>query len=174
MSDDDKSPKPRFEPPPWEVEAFQALAAKRAEQKAAKQEDDEASSVVPISGLLTGAARAQGEPGAEGVDDSLSNGSGKKGGQELAPDAKVVDAMIMQLAREEASDRRSSTLVTWVATVITALLGVSMMIGGISVASQSHGMSTALVGSGVLVVFGLSFIGMAAWVWVSTNRARGR
>jgi hypothetical protein len=26
----------------------------------------------------------------------------------------------------------------------------------------------------VLLVFGLSFIGMAAWVWVSTNRVRGR
>jgi hypothetical protein len=167
MSDDDKSPKPRFEPPPWEVEAFQALAAKRAEQKASKQEDDEASSVVPIAGLLTGAARPQGE-------SAKDVGGGKKGGPELAPDEKVVDAMLMQLAREEASDRRSSTTVSWVATAVTGVLGASMMVGGISVAAQSHGMATAMVGSGVLLVFGLSFIGMAAWVWVSTNRARGR
>jgi hypothetical protein len=65
-------------------------------------------------------------------------------------------------------------MVSWVATIVTAVLGVAMMIGGISVAAGSHGMSTAMVGSGVLLVFGLSFIGMAAWVWVSTNRVRGR
>jgi cbb3-type cytochrome oxidase subunit 3 len=36
---------------------------------------------------------------------------------------------------------------------------------------KAAGTPVAIMGSGALSVFGLCFLGMAAWVWIRSNRA---
>jgi hypothetical protein len=171
MGDEDKQAKPRFEPPPWEVEAFEAFAAKRAERQAAERAAAEAlraaTSAAAVPEVRTG------DTAAEPVDAEVAPDEVKPE-QAVEPDGMVVQMMLQQLARDESSDRRSTAIITWVAAGVTVVLGLAMLIGGISIASRAAGQSTALIGSAVLVLLGLAFIGMAVWVWFSTSRVRGR
>jgi hypothetical protein len=172
MGDEARQGKPRFEPPPWEVEAFEELAAKRARQEAAAR----AAAIAPDE--------AEREPLPEApVSDAAQKDVEVDGGAETRavpvrsvtePDSQAVQAMLQQLAREEASGNRTSKIVSWVASGITAVLGVSMFIGGIVVGGRAAGNSATVLGSVVLTVFGLGFVGMSVWVWVSANRVRGR
>jgi VIT1/CCC1 family predicted Fe2+/Mn2+ transporter len=175
MGDEDKQGGARFEPPPWEREAFEALAAKRAEQEAEARTVAEALAAAAKAGESATAEQ-------EAAPETLPTLIGAQVTPEAAepprpaaePDSKVVQAMMMQLAREEYTDRRSTKVVAWVASGITVALGASMLVWGLLIASRAGGKGTAVIGSAVLSVFGLSFIGMAVWVWISTSRVRGR
>jgi hypothetical protein len=175
MGDEEVVGKSRFEPPPWEKEAFEALAAKRADEEAARaaivaaesavaapvQEPDPWDEVPVVVASADGAAVA-GTPGPTGTS----------GGPK--PDEKAVEAMLMRLQNEERADARAAKMVGWVASAVTVVLGLGMLIAGIVMAARGIGTPVAAIGSLVLVVFGLAFIGMAIWMWVSTNRSRGR
>jgi len=87
---------------------------------------------------------------------------------------KQVQAMMLQLQREEYTDGKSTKVVGWAAAGITIALGVSMLVTGLRMASGSGGKSLAVMGSAVLSIFGLCFIGMSVWVWVRTTRLKGR
>jgi hypothetical protein len=86
----------------------------------------------------------------------------------------LLDVMMLELAQEERSDNRNAKIIAWVASGITAVLGLGMVIAGLVLASKANGQGSAVMGSAVLTVFGLIFAGMAAWVWISSNRVRGR
>jgi hypothetical protein len=169
MGEQDRQGRSHFEPPPWELEAFEALAAKRTAQ------EEEAR----IAAGLFDEARV-----AEDVETKADPAGLEAGGAPervvlapapaTEPDSRLVEAMMQQLAREEYSDHRSQKIVARVAAGVTVALGASMLISGLSMATRSGGKSAAVIGSAVLVVFGLSFVGMAVWVWVSTSRVRGR
>jgi hypothetical protein len=185
MSDPDTKAKGTFEPPPWEREAFEALAARRAEEQAA-------------ANMLAAAASAAGRPGdaamiaaeeptvgevetdlAERTDaGAVDAGPASQVSRATLPrapvDDKAVEAMLLQLQAQERSDGSTTKWVGWVASAITFVLGAAMLIFGLLAARDSAGKFANVVGSGVLSVFGLCFMGMALWVWISTNRSRGR
>jgi hypothetical protein len=185
MSDPDTKSTGKFEPPPWEREAFEALAARRAEEQA-------------TANILAAAASAAGKPGdaaiiaaeeptVREVESGLAErtvavavdaGPGSRVSTATVPgapaDDRAVEAMLMQLQAEERSDGSTTKWVGWVASAITFVLGAAMLIFGLLAARDSGGKFANVVGSGVLSVFGLCFMGMALWVWISTNRSRGR
>lgn len=154
MGDGVHGAKPVFEPPPWEREAFEALAAKRAEQHPA----------------VESAVELAVEPDTDDVvreEDLVAM-------DEAPLDEKQLETMLSQLRSEERSDGRSATVVGWTAAGVMLVLGVSMLGAGLSTARVSGGKRAVVIGSAVLSVFGLCFVGMAAWVWIVTNRMKGR
>ena len=177
MGDEEKQGKPRFEPPPWEVEAFEALAAKRAEQEAEARAVAEALSAAAVTEAQDPQA-PDGEPaesGSAAADPARETEQAAPApARKEEPDSRLVQAMMLQLQREERSDGKSAVIVGVVAAGVTMALGVAMLIGGLNIARTAAGKSSAVIGSAVLSVFGLIFIGMAAWVWVTATRVKGR
>jgi hypothetical protein len=182
MSDKDTQAKGKFEPPPWEREAFDALAARRAEEQQAAD-------------LLAVAAAAAGQPGdaavlaaeepaltpADVAPDTVGASAAAAPATPETPatpavsvDDKAVQAMLAQLQMEERSDSGAATWVGWVSASVTLLLGAAVLVFGILSLRGAEGNVVKLLGSGVLSIFGLCFMGMAVWVWVRTNRSRGR
>jgi hypothetical protein len=173
MGDEDTQGKPRFEPPPWEREAFEVLAAKRAEQEAVAR----ATAAAPAEAGSESPEDASADPGVVRTEQEADGKPGEQAApakEVAAPDSVAVQAMMQQLAREEFSSDRTTRIVAWVAAGVTAVLGVSMFIAGLSVGARSEGKTASVIGSVVLTVFGLAFVGMSVWVWVSANRVRGR
>jgi ATP-dependent exoDNAse (exonuclease V) beta subunit len=179
MSDKDTQAKGKFEPPPWEREAFDALAARRTEEQAAQD---------LLAAVAAAAAAAEPEkpadpwqevPLAKPDDVALIVTAADPTAPRTDPaaaatDEKAVEAMLLQLQAEESSDRSATKWVGWIASAVTFVLGASMLIFGLLAARDSGGKFANVVGSGVLSVFGLCFMGMALWVWISTSRSRGR
>jgi len=172
MSDEQGQGKPRFEPPPWEREAFEALAARRAEEEALQAvldaaKADRASAHAAAEEVIASAAAVApvAQPASTAVADP----------KPAAPvDDKQVQAMLLQLQREEYTDRKGAVLVGWIAAAVTMGLGTWMLIVGLRMASTAGGKTAGVMGSAVLSIFGLCFIGMSVWVWVRTTRLKGR
>ena len=171
--------KPRFEPPPWEREAFEALAARRAEEQVARE-------------ALEAAERARAATAPEDPWDEVPEAAKADDGQapesadgdpvalaaDPVPAPRVedpkVEAMLLRLRDEERTDGATALRVGQVAAALTMVLGTGMFIGGIVLLQGANGKMIAVVGSLILSMFGLVFAGMAVWVWISTNRSRGR
>jgi hypothetical protein len=181
--------KPRFEPPPWELEAFEALAARRAEEQVAldalaaaeatRVAAEAAEAAVPPEDPWDEVPNVVVTPPAEAAEAAEGDGSVQVDGDEPpAQVAKVhegaVEAMLMQLRSEERTDGSLVLKVGRTAAALTIVLGLAMLIGGMSLVGQAHGKMANVLGSLVLAVIGLSFMGMAVWVWISTGRSRGR
>jgi len=185
-SSDDASVKPRFEPPPWEKEAFDALAARRAEEQIAR-EALEAARIAAV--VADGPAAASLEEAAAAVPEAIAADAPTDEAVTNAPDAAeidppvaatpkvekhVVDAMLLQLASEERTGTIAAARVSQVVAALLMALGSGMAIGGLSLMRSANGRQIIIIGSLVLTVFGMMFMGMAVWVWIATSRSRGR
>jgi hypothetical protein len=170
MGDQDVNGKTGFEPPPWEREAFDALAARRADEQMTREvlEAAAVSPGAPIQEPPTAAIEA--ESAAEGPGEAAKEAPAPK----PATDERVVQAMLVQLQSEERADRNATKWVAWAASGFTVVVGLAMLIAGLLMIGKGGGTSIGAIGSAVLSVFGLVFIGMAAWVWITTSRSRGR
>lgn len=186
-SSDDAIGKPRFEPPPWEREAFDALAARRAEEQRALEALEaarEAAAVtdVPAAAPLDAVAVALAEARAEAarVADEAAAKAADSAAIDPPPAAapkvedRVVDAMLMQLANEERTGTVAARRVSQVVAALLMALGTGMVVGGLSLMKSANGKQIIIIGSLVLTVFGMMFMGMAVWVWIATSRSRGR
>jgi hypothetical protein len=174
MAEEGVSGKAQFEPPPWEREAFEALAARRAEEEAAKAILRAADSVSasPVQEPDPETPSAPEPQAAASVLEPVA--PAVAGPAAVAVDARAVEAMLLQLQSEERTDGRAARWVGWAASALTLVLGLAMLIVGLMMARSGGGTSVGMLGSAVLSIFGLSFMGMAVWVWVTTNRSRGR
>lgn len=176
-----------FEPPPWEREAFEALARKRAEEQVALDAIARVAALSGSAGLMTGTAAQEArtvrtvdigpEPRVTGAD---AGGESKPPGEEPSgkTDAQILDerrvqAMLLELGKEEAASSGSIKLIARIAAVITATVGLGMLLGGMAAIQRAGGTTAGVMGSGALSVFGLCFVAMAAWVWVGSNRVKG-
>lgn len=172
MGDEVKQANGRFEPPPWEREAFEALARKRAEEQAAL--DALAAVMAPPEASVPEPAVPEGAPVAEQASAKAPVSGGKTEG---APAAQLVDerrvqAMLMELSREETANTGSIKLIARIASVVTGVVGIGMLFGGVMAIQRAGGTTAGVMGSGALSVFGLCFVAMAVWVWVGSNRTR--
>jgi hypothetical protein len=171
--------KPRFEPPPWEREAFEALAARRAEEQVAREALEAAerarAAVAPEDAWdeVPEAAKAEEGQATEGVDGELVAPAADPVPAPRVEDPQV-EAMLLRLREEERTDGVAAIRVGQIAAALTMVLGAGMFIGGIVLLQGANGKMIAVVGSLILSMFGLVFAGMAVWVWISTNRSRGR
>ena len=171
MTEEGATRKTQFEPPPWEKEAFEALAARRAEEQASHE--------ARMASETAGAAPVQ-EPDPEGeaqllsADPPMQVAAAAAVASAALPDSSEVEAMLLQLQVEERTDTRATRWVGRVASALTAALGLGMLIAGLVMIRSGGGKSVAVLGSAVLSIFGLSFMGMALWVWITSSRSRGR
>lgn len=178
-----------FEPPPWEKDAFEALAAKRAEQDEEARvvtdavatmpegvrviETPERASAEDLAAQLAAAMQRQADD-AGAVTEDAEGEAQSEAPASAGSEGKLLEVMMLELAQEERSDNRNAKIIAWVASGITAVLGLGMVVAGLVLAAKANGQGSAVMGSAVLTVFGLIFAGMAAWVWISSNRVRGR
>lgn len=175
MSDRGAPPKAKFEPPPWEQEAFEALAAKRAEEQAARQALIEAGLEVPGLSVDAWAEEPAARP-AEAAEDGGAGPAADAGQPRVDRPAadKAAEALLFRLRQEERDEGHASKWVGRIASAVTFVLGAAMLVAGLAMVRTGGGTPVTVIGSGVLSVFGLAFIGMALWVWISTDRSRGR
>jgi hypothetical protein len=183
MGDEEKRDVRRFEPPPWEREAFEALARRKAEEQVALEALTATESAANGSAASTAealaaevlAARAAAEaptaqPAApEGEDPLVEVAQPVANG----PDERQVQVMLLELGREEAAPTGNVQMIARVAAVVTALIGAGMLFAGIVALQKAGGTPVGVMGSGALSVFGMCFMAMAAWVWVRSNRVKG-
>lgn len=192
MSDGDATKKARFEPPPWEREAFDALATRRAEEHAALEAlhaaEAAAAAAAPAAvtkpvvdwGAETVRQPMASEANANSVQDAAAPASDAVIVPAAAPaaaaavDEKAVAGMLLQLQAEERTDGRTTKRVGQIAAILTSVLGLGMLIAGVVMMQSGAGKQVAVIGSLVLSIFGLAFIGMAVWVWIATTRSKGR
>jgi hypothetical protein len=177
----------RFEPPPWEQEAFEALARKKAEEQealdvlaalnppAAEPVDlrAEAMAAEVLAAKSVVEARAEDEPevvkGTEAAEPAKAPSEPVRK-PAAGHDDPHIKAMLMELSREETTDTRQVRLVARGAAVVTAIVGLGMLLGGVTSIQKASGTTVGVMGSGALSVFGLCFAAMAVWVWVRSNR----
>ncbi len=190
MSEEVKREARRFEPPPWEKDAFEALARKKAEDQEALEAlaaaEAEAAAVVDTVETLGAEAptvtptedRPEADEAAAGVDAGAAAQPAAASPVVAAPAVgeHQVQAMLLDLSMEETTDTGRITLVARIASVITAIAGGGMVFAGLSaMQGLDPAKRTAItaMGSGALSVFGLCFVGMAVWVWIRSNRVKG-
>jgi len=189
----------RFEPPPWEREAFEELQRKRAEEELAaellrshqatqgagpqaEQASEEASTptvepaVMEVTASGDTAKAAEEAPGAEDADVQLEQpaGGGKAPGRKpQAEDPRVVE-MLAGLAVEEPPVHKGFWKVAIASAIVLGAIGGVLIIWAMAafVGAQKTG-ATGVIGGGVLLVFGAGFVFGALWLAVRTLRQRG-
>ena len=185
MGDEQKRDPRQFEPPPWERDAFEALARKKAEEQ-------EALKILALTQVAAGAPGAMiadvlvpevvesgaASPPSGGGDAESTDASVGTRPAAAAVDEHRVKAMLMELSKEEAVDTGHIQLIARVASAITAAVGAGMLVGGlVTLAGSSQDAAkrtiTTTMASGALSVFGLCFMAIAVWVWVRSNHVKG-
>lgn len=165
----------RFEPPPWEADAFQELQRKLGEEQAEEEiasaieslEADGAEAPVPANPAVDAAREAQtvGAGWAAKPDEPVGEGG---------VDDRVVLEMLAGLAAEEPPATRGVWKVAIASALLLGALGLVLVIWGVAAVVGSK--TTGVVGSfggTVLLVFGAGFVAAALWLVVRTLRQRG-
>lgn len=157
----------RFEPPPWEQEAFEELQKKRAENSAEPSVEQPVPASEPVE-VVQREEVAMPIPVPPPVTKAPETEPAK-----VVPDAKVLE-MLALLAEEEPRETGALWKVAIAAALMLFCLGVVMVIWGMAaiVGSRSSG-ATGVTGGSILLMFGAGFIGAAAWLVVRTLRQRG-
>jgi len=187
MGDEVKRDVRQFEPPPWEREAFDALARKKAEEQAAldllaalnpsaKDPGELQAEAMAAEVLAARAVAARAAESAAGVDDPAI-ASTVAPATVAAVDERQVQAMLLELSKEETIGVGPVRLIARIAAAITAAVGLGMLVGGLmSLGTARDAAKRTLattMASGALSVFGMCFVAIAAWVWIRSNSMRG-
>lgn len=143
----------RFEPPPWELEAFERLHAQRKAPTGAAAGDTSPDERPPTRPLVP--ARASG--------DTLD-------------EADVLE-MLARLSEQEPDPRGPATVVTIASTAVLLPIGVAVLVWGV-VAFVKAGHAVANVGvarTGALtmILFGAGFVAAAFWLVYRLLKQRG-
>ena len=167
MGDEVKRDVRPFEPPPWEREAFEALARKKAEEQAA----------LDLLSAPHPSPKAPAEPQAEAATGAVDPAPAATPTPAAAVDERQVQAMLLELSKEETIGVGPIRLIARIAAAITAAVGLGMLIGGLmSLGTAQDAAKRTLattMASGALSVFGMCFVAIAAWVWIRSNSMKG-
>ena len=158
---------PKFEPPPWEREQFEALAKKKAEEEAraaaAEQQEQQAHiEATRQSGQeVQNRLRKKAEGTATTRDDD----------DETITD---VNQMMVILQAEEPSVGEGLWKAGIAAGLFMSVVGAIFMVWGIVALRATRGAGSAgQLGAGILMFFGIGFIAIAAWMIQRSLRQRG-
>lgn len=163
----------RFEPPPWEREAFEELERKRAKEAAetevaaavAAQAVEECQEPAPKS-------REASQGGAAcGPAEGPAAGPAASGGQ--ADEARMIE-MLAELSAEDPPATRDYFTVSLGASLLMVALGAVLLVWGIAalVGSRRTGAVGSFAGTGLLL-FGAGFFGGGVWMAYQTLKRRG-
>ena len=140
MTPDDRQA-PRFEPPPWEVEAFERFRSEQARARAAAELEDAFQQAKAPPQMPPGAITADG-----GDQSSLAGESspplseavyGETPGSGPVPEARI-DAMLAELRAQEAPGPRASQTLVYGSAAFLGTLGVFMVIFAITMYSRAN------------------------------------
>jgi hypothetical protein len=174
----------RFEPPPWERDAFDELSrAKEAEEGAARAAEA-AQAAEAAAAIEVAAARASDVVAAADAEQQAATtaASGDRGGvtQAAVEEPSVSEAQVTEmmagLREEEPTSMQSYSAIAIALSVFTGLVGVVMLVWAramfVSAAARGTGRVGMISGS-IVAFFGALFIGLSMWVAVRALRQRG-
>ncbi|MDP2233763.1 MAG: hypothetical protein Q8K89_09015 [Actinomycetota bacterium] len=157
-----------FEPPPWERQQFDELAAAKQVKAESAQEtpaEKEPADETPAD-AGAGAAKDEGaSPKPEGMPkDKLVT----------KLDEVELTEMLAQLAAEEPHTNQGLWQAGVVASVGLGSIGLMVLIFGlVGLARTAKAGPVGVAGGAILVVFGLGMIALAIWLVVRTLKQRG-
>ncbi|MEA5075451.1 MAG: hypothetical protein VB139_03805 [Coriobacteriia bacterium] len=143
----DERQTPRFEPPPWEAEAFERFRSEQERVRAATELEDalrqvkaqvkEPPQVVPVEAIATGEpAQAQGTTGAPAASPpDTPDDSTQRGGP--VPEARI-DAMLAELKAQETHNPQASQTLVYGSAAFLATLGVFLVVFAITMYSRTN------------------------------------
>ena len=179
MSDQDFNfnPTPRrevkrtFEPPPWEREQFEELARRKEAERIAA-EAAAGTVIEPPAVAETPEIAEQPAPktesGKEGQDVRTKTVSA-----EAAEDARA-EALLIGLRNEDPPFGEELWKVAVAAGAVLASVGAILVVWGVfAIATVRRTGATGSLGGGILVVFGLGFVGVGGWMAFRTLRQQG-
>ncbi len=147
----------RFEPPPWEREAFERLGRAKDEEP-------------PVS--EGGAAPGAGGPDGDRPAATVESGAGRR----QLSEAEVLE-LLAGLAAEEPDARAPATQVTLGASIVLLPIGVLLVFWGMAALARAgvaaSGAGIARTGAVTLLVFGAGFIGSTVWLLYRLMKQRG-
>lgn len=152
-----------FEPPPWERQQFDELAAAKQVQEVPAEIEQ----VIEIPAEVEADA-------AKDVETSTKS----QGVSEDAPATKLdevaITEMLAQLAAEDADTNQGLWQAGVVASVGLGSIGLMVLIFGlVGLARTAKAGPVGLAGGAILVVFGLGMVALAIWLVVRTLKQRG-
>lgn len=175
----------RFEPPPWEKDAFEELERKRAEEAQAAEAlrakeladrtaAEEAGPATTERAAAPADASSAIEPEA-GKSERQASHPAEAGGEAAGElDDKQVAEMLAGLAAEEAPVASKAWMVAIASSIVIGAIGGMLIIWAMAalVSSPDSG-ATGMIAGMVLLVFGAGFVFGALWLAVRTLRQRG-
>lgn len=177
-----------FEPPPWERDAFDDLARKKAEEDAATEAAEAAALTAeaaepPAAGpqldvppLVAPAEESRAEvPAPVQPEPAESGQQGQQGAERTKLDEARVIEMLADLRSEEPQVKGTFEKIGLFGAFATGLIGIVLLFWAMAafVAGSRHPGPVAFFGGSVLALFGAMFIGLAFWVAARTLRQRG-
>jgi hypothetical protein len=174
--------KKAFEPPPWERDQFDELARRKdAEQHDEAEQAEEAAVTAALEEASTKAADEA--PEATAPTEGLgAEEAGELAGQRLPQPAGAlgmdddprVEAMLQVLKSEEPPFGTQLWKVSLAAGAVLASVGLVMTVWGFfAIAATARAGALGSLGGGILVAFGLGFVGVGGWMAFRTLRQRG-
>jgi hypothetical protein len=171
-----------FEPPPWERDQFEELKRQREEQQA---EDELAAALTGLgqpprkradAALTDQEGADDGEVGQAEPDD----GDGEQEGSRPEAKAKELpegfEAMMARLAFEEPREGQGMWKIGLVGAAILGFIGMPLTVWGVFGlirSAQADGEPVAAMGGAIMVLFGLGFVGLAAYMAMRNLRQGG-
>ncbi len=132
---------PRFEPPPWEVEAFERFRLEQERLRAATQLEEALRQVkepseTPQAEVLVAEASSEERPASEPAPPEAGSTEEPASGDALVPKAKI-DAMLAELKAQETDNPRASQTLVYGSAAFLGTLGVFMVIFAITMYSRA-------------------------------------
>lgn len=159
----------RFEPPPWEKEAFERLAAEAGQKTDEPPEEQPSSKDVP-----------SGEPPAAGTDYEPPVSAASQGPKQETRDGQVGELderqtllLLSQLKAEEPQANESYWRVSVAVGAVIGTLGAVLVVWAMAAYVAPGGGAVGSFGGTVLMLFGVGFIGGGAWFIYKGLRQRG-
>ncbi len=165
----------RFEPPPWEKEAFEELERRKAageeRSEAVVPATEEPAADVPLEKRVPEVTKTPGDCGTDG--SGVAAEQGKPNGATLPVEAVLIE-MLSELRDEEPSSQNVIHGISIGVAIALLALGAVLVIWGMAgiVGSRFTG-TIGLAGGAVLLTFGAGFVALALWLVTRTLRQRG-
>jgi hypothetical protein len=171
-----KEPKP-FEPPPWEQDQFEELARRRAEQESLEAETParEQETLPETAGPPEAPERVEQQEASTGSGEAPGTATEGTSAQERPDlDETKLKEMMFQLRAEEPPAARGLWQVGMAAAAFMVVLGAVMMVWGIVALQATRGAGPlGAMGAAIMLLFGMGFIAIAAWMAMRSYRQRG-
>jgi hypothetical protein len=175
--------KKAFEPPPWERDQFDELARRQeADQAAASETAEEDAITAALDDATAKASEGAALELPTAMEPTGPVGAGGRSARKAVWTGGVLDpeedprveAMLQVLKSEEPEFGKQLWKVSLAAGAVVASVGLVMTVWGIfAISATSRAGALGSLGGGILLAFGLGFVGLGGWMAFRTLRQRG-